>query len=235
MKFSVVTIFPELITNYTGESIIGRAQQEEYITVDTYDPRNFTNDKHNSVDAPPYGGGPGMVMQAKPILKAVQAAVDKPDKAGVVIFTTDGNQFSNQAADDLLDRYEEVIMICGRYEGIDERVKQALCRASEFGCENIHELSIGPYTLTGGELPALITIDATTRRIPGVLGDENSLEEKRVASSKVYTRPQSITYNNQTFDVPDVLLSGHHEKIKRWRKRQAGDSKQKPEGTNQGE
>jgi tRNA (guanine37-N1)-methyltransferase len=221
MKFSVITIFPELITNYTSESIIGRAQQEEYITVDTYDPRNYTNDTHDSVDAPPYGGGPGMVMQAKPILKAVKAATDNPNETGVVIFAVDGNQFSNEAADDLLDRYEHVILVCGRYEGIDARVKQALCRASEFGCENVHAISIGLYTLTGGELPALVTIDATTRRIPGVLGDEKSLEENRVASSEVYTRPQSITYNDHEFGVPDVLLSGHHEKIQEWRKKKS--------------
>lgn len=221
MKFSVITIFPQLIDNYTSESILGRAQEDNLITVDTYDPREFSDDKHDSVDAPPYGGGPGMVMQAEPILSAVTAATNTSDNTGVIIFTTDGTQFSNDAADDLLDRYENLVLICGRYEGVDARVKQALCRSSELGCENIHEVSIGPYTLTGGELPALVTIDAVSRRIPGVLGDEKSLEENRIASSEVYTRPQSIEYGGQEFGVPEVLLSGHHEKIRQWRTRNA--------------
>lgn len=223
MKFSVITIFPHLIENYTSESILGKAQDDELIQVEVYNPRDFTSDDHDSVDAPPYGGGPGMVMQAKPILKAVEAAAEKPEETGVTIFSTDGTQFSNDAADDLLDRYEEVILICGRYEGVDARVKQALCQASEFGCKNIHEISVGPYTLTGGELPALITIDSTARRIPGVLGDDKSLEERRVASSEVYTRPQSIEYMDQEFGVPEVLLSGHHERIREWRKNQSRD------------
>lgn len=217
MKFYVVTIFPQMFESYLDESIIGRAQDEEQIRITFVDPREFTEDKHRQVDAPPYGGGPGMVMKAGPLLKAIHSIDCDPEKTGIVIFSPSGTQLDNAVADDLRSRYEEIILICGRYEGIDARVPQALC--TSFGCNRIHTVSIGPYILTGGELPAMVMIDVITRRIPGVLGDETSIEEKRAASSEVYTRPESIEYNGKTFEVPDVLLSGDHAKIEEWRKK----------------
>jgi len=216
MIFNIITIFPDMFDSYFSESIIGRAREDKMIEINFVNPRDFTQDKHNRVDAPPYGGGPGMVMKAEPTLQAVDSIDCDPNNTGIVIFDTDGDQFSNDAADDLRNRYEECILICGRYEGIDARVPAALCNSS-FGCENIHTISIGSYTLTGGELPAMIVVDAITRRIEGVLGDEDSVEERRTASSSVYTRPQTIEYNGDEYAVPDVLLSGDHAKIEEWR------------------
>lgn len=225
MKFSIITIFPDLISSYTDESILGRAQEAGDISVNVYDPRDFTDDNHKSVDAPPYGGGPGMVMQAEPIMKAVESIDYDPDTVGVIIFSAVGDQFTNEASRDLVDRYEHVILICGRYEGIDERIKAMLC--STIGCERMHEVSIGPYVLTGGELAALTVIDVTARQIPGVLGNEKSREEERVLGAPVYTRPETITYNDTEYIVPDVLMSGHHAKIDEWRAEQAQRSKNK--------
>lgn len=216
MIYHIVTIFPEMFDSYLNESILGRAQEEGQISVTFHDPRDYANDKHNRVDSPPYGGGPGMVMKAQPILDAIDDISFDTDNVGVVIFTPAGNQFTNDAADDLIDRYDELVFICGRYEGMDARVQAALC--SSIGCDVIHEMSIGPYVLTGGELPAMVLMDATTRRIPGVLGNDISIEEEREASSRVFTRPETIEYNGNEYTVPEVLLSGDHAKIEEWRK-----------------
>jgi tRNA (guanine37-N1)-methyltransferase len=219
MHFSIITIFPDVITSYTDESILGRAQEDGYITVDVIDPRDFTDDKHKSVDAPPYGGGPGMVMQAEPILQAVEKAREShPDlESRVYVTSARGRQFDDDMSEDMAASGEHAIIICGRYEGIDRRVLEAL---------NAEEVSVGPYILTGGELPALIMVDATVRRIAGVLGNDASLEEKRSAGTHVYTRPESITYAGETYDVPDVLMNGHHAKIAQWRQHHAGDLRQ---------
>lgn len=219
MQFSIITIFPDLIINYTDESILGRAQEAGDISVDVYDPRDFTDDKHRSIDAPPYGGGPGMVMQAEPIMQAIESIDYDPETVGVLLFSAVGEQFTNEASRDLVNRYEHVILICGRYEGVDERIKAMIC--SRIGCERLHEVSIGPYVLTGGELAALTVIDVTARQIPGVLGNEESREEERVLGAPVYTRPETITYSGTDYGVPDVLLSGHHAKIDEWRAEQA--------------
>jgi tRNA (guanine37-N1)-methyltransferase len=219
MKFSIITIFPDLIRSYTEESILGRAQADGHIKVDVIDPRDFAEDKHNSVDAPPYGGGPGMVMQAEPIIRAVDSVDYDPESVGVIIFSATGDQFTNEGARDLTERYDHIIMICGRYEGVDERIKQMLC--GTIGCERLHEVSVGPYVLTGGELPALTVIDATARQISGVLGNESSREEERVLGAPTYTRPETIHYNDQDYSVPDVLMSGHHARIEGWREDKA--------------
>lgn len=218
MQFHVITIFPDLITSYTNESIIGRAQDEGDITVSVYDPREFTEDSYNSVDEKPYGGGPGMVMKAEPLLKTIDSIDCDRDATGILIFEPDAEQFTNDAARDLLERYDEVIMICGRYEGIDARVPQVLCNT--FGCDRIHRISLGPFVLTGGELPALAVIDATTRQIPGVLGNDASLEEGRSAGANIYTRPETFEWEGKEYHVPEILLSGHHEKIEEWKKNQ---------------
>ncbi len=217
MRFSVITIFPNLIENYTNESILGRAQDDDLIAVDTFDPRNFADNKHDQVDQKPYGGGPGMVMQAEPILKAVDQATKEYGGGVVFITSAQGNQFDTDVAKNTEKNVDHAIIICGRYEGIDRRVVEAL---------NAREISVGPYILTGGELPALIMIDTISRFVPGVLGNENSLEEARTSGTHVYTRPETITYQQEEYTVPDVLLSGHHKKIEEWRKRQAQNTQE---------
>jgi tRNA (guanine37-N1)-methyltransferase len=213
MKFSVITIFPELITGYTDESILGQAQENNLISVAVYNPRDFTQDSHNSIDAPPYGGGPGMVMQAKPLLRAVKKAQDdskkKREESEVFIMSAGGDQFDSEAAENIEADVDHAIIICGRYEGVDQRVIEAL---------DPTPVSVGPYILTGGELPALTIIDTISRFVPGVLGDEDSLEQNReTAGAPTYTRPKSIVWGGQEYTVPDILLSGHHQKIREWR------------------
>jgi len=213
MKFSVITIFPELITSYTEESILGRAQIEGHISVEVFNPRVFTDDKHDSIDGPPYGGGPGMVMQAESILHAVDAARSESkfesQKSKVFLMSARGQQFDTEMTQDIESDLEHAIIICGRYEGIDQRVIDAL---------EPELVSVGPYVLSGGELPALIMVDAISRNVDEVLGNKKSLEtDRETAGAPVYTRPKEIEHEDSTYDVPDVLLSGHHKKIKNWR------------------
>lgn len=239
MNFHIVTLFPESFDSYINSSIIGRAVRAKKIKIKFYNPRDFVPASSNSrpkdkpylrVDGKPYGGGPGMVMQALPVIKAVEKALknsllknkkykltDRHTKVSipVVWLTPSGKQFSNQTADKLKKR-EHAIIICGRYEGIDERVLKVIKKIKEL---KIEKLTVGPYVLTGGELPAMIILDATARRIPGVLGKIESVEENRMASSEVYTRPEALDYRGKKYRVPSVLLSGHHAKIKEWKSR----------------
>ena len=198
-----------MFRSYTDESILARAQKKKLINIKLYNPRDFTKDKHRSVDDKPYGGGPGMVMQAEPILRAVAKARGRKKNVKVIMFSPSGKQFTNTYARALNKKYKDVILISGRYEGIDSRVKKAL---------HAEEVSIGPYVLTGGEVPAMVVVDATARQILGVLGHAESLEEKRVASSEMYTRPEMIKHKGKNYKVPKVLLSGDHKKIDEWRK-----------------
>jgi len=224
MHFHVITIFPEVCQAYTDASVLGRAQKTEKgkgakvrgkkITVDYYNPRDFTADKHKKVDERPYGGGPGMVMLAEPILKAWQKAVGKKiaaHKKGTVktlMMSPRGTVFTNALAKQWAGQYEHLVLISGRYEGIDARVKEVL--AAE-------EVSVGEYVLTGGELPALTIIDAVSRQIPGVLGTYESLEDERTTSGITYTRPEVLVYKKQAYPVPPVLLAGNHKEIEAWR------------------
>ncbi|HVY72467.1 MAG TPA: tRNA (guanosine(37)-N1)-methyltransferase TrmD [Candidatus Paceibacterota bacterium] len=215
MKFHVVTLFPEVIEAYTGASILGRAQREKKLNVKAYQLRDTVANKWGKADERPYGGGPGMVLQAEPFIKAVDKI--KKGKKGVKVLITSagGKEFTNEYAKKLA-KQKEVIILCGRYEGIDARVKKAL------GAE---EVSVGNYILTGGELPALTIIDATARQIKGVLGTFDSLEEGRVASHDVFTRPEVFEYKKKKYSVPKVLLSGHHANIDTLRaKRRSGKS-----------
>lgn len=214
MRFSIITIFPEIIESYINESIIGRAKENNLISVFFYNPRDFATNESGDIDDSPYGGGPGMVMQAKPILKAVDTAKENAGRDNEKIFLTSarGRQFDTKISKNIQKNIDHVIIICGRYEGIDRRVVDAL---------DATEISVGPYILTGGELPALIMLDAISRQIPGVLGNESSLENKRPAGSHIYTRPETIKYQGETYSVPEVLLSGHHEQIKQWREQKA--------------
>lgn len=211
ITFHIITIFPEMIRSYANESILGRAQKNKKIAVKIYNPRDFTRDKHKKVDDIPYGGGPGMVMKAEPVVKAIEKAISRKDrkKVKIIFLSPNGKQFTNQVAAKIPGKYTDIVLIAGRYEGVDARVKKIL-RAEEW--------SVGPYILSGGELPALILLDAIARQTPGVLGKHESLEEKRIAGREVYTRPEIFEFKGKKYRVPKVLLSGHHERIKEFRK-----------------
>ncbi len=221
MRFHIITIFPESFDSYIHESIIGRAIENKKIDVRFYNPRDFVKVggaqkgkkiPYKRVDMKPYGGGPGMVMEALPVLKAVEAAFKKLSskkiKPKVIIFAPSGKQFTNDYAKKAVKKYADIVLICGRYEGIDSRVQKIL---------KAEEISIGEYVLTGGEIPAMVVIDCMSRQIEGVLGTFESLEEKRVSSSEFYTRPEVLLYKGKKYRVPKVLLSGNHKKIDEWR------------------
>lgn len=216
MKFHVVTLFPEVIDAYTNVSILGRAQKEKNLSVKTHQLRDFAVNKWGKVDERPYGGGPGMVLQAEPFIRAVEK-IRKNKKIPVLITSPGGKEFTNAYAKKL-SKQKEVIILCGRYEGIDARVKKIL---------KAEEVSVGSYVLTGGEVPALAIIDATARQIPGVLGKIESLEEERVASHDVYTRPETLVHKKKSYRVPKVLLSGHHAKKDAWKEKRRSNPGQK--------
>lgn len=211
ITFHIVSLFPDSIDSYINESIIKRAQEKKLIKIKKYDIRKFASGKHQKTDDHPYGGGPGMVFYAEPILKAVKSVKlqNKNNKPLIIITSPAGEQFTNTVAEKWVKKFTDMIIICGRYEGIDARVKKIL---------KAKDVTIGPYILTGGELPALIMIDTITRRVPGVLGKIESLEENRISSSEMYTRPEILVYKGKSYKVPKVLLSGHQAKIEEWRK-----------------
>ncbi len=220
MNFHVITLFPEVCEVYTNASILGRAQKTEKgkgakvrgkkMTVSYYNPRDYTVDKHHKVDERPYGGGPGMVMQALPILKAAEKAIGRKDrkKVKILMMSPRGMKFDQAYAKKLAAKYSDVVIISGRYEGIDSRVKKIL---------RAEEVSVGDYVLTGGELPALTIIDAVARNIPGVLGTFESLEDERTSSGEMYTRPEVLEYKKKKYKVPPVLIGGNHVEIEAWR------------------
>ena len=221
MQFHVITLFPEVCAAYTDASVLGRAQKNEKgkgskvkgkkISLSYYNPREFSKDKHKKVDDRPYGGGPGMVMHAEPILKAWEKAVGKKKdqkKVKTLIMSPRGAVFTQDIAKDYVKKYDHLVLISGRYEGIDARVKEIL---------NAEEVSVGDYILTGGELPALTIIDATARQIEGVLGTFESLEDDRATSGETYTRPEVLKYKKKEYVVPKVLVEGNHKEIEKYR------------------
>ncbi len=212
MNFHVITLFPEVIEAYTNASILGRAQEDKKIKVKTYQLRDTAGNKWGKVDERPYGGGPGMVLRAEPVIKVVEKIRRKVKPSGVKVLITSagGKPFTNAYAQKL-SKFKDVIIVCGRYEGIDARAKKVL--KADPSIAEVEEVSVGPYILTGGEVPALAIIDATARQIKGVLGKFESLEEGRVASHDVYTRPEILKIKGKSHRVPKVLLSGHHAKI----------------------
>lgn len=216
MNFHIITLFPNSVDSYIKESIIGRAIKDKKITVKFYNPRDFTKDKNHRVDQKPYGGGPGMVIEALPVIKAIEKArkynKKKNNKTRIIFFSPSGKEFNNKKAIDYSKKYTDLILICGRYEGIDARIKKVF---------KVEEISVGPFVLTGGEIPAMILIDTISRQIEGVLGNNLSPEENRTASSEVYTRPEILEYKNKKYRVPKVLLSGNHQKIDNWRQKRA--------------
>ncbi len=205
-----------MIEAYTGESIIGRAVKNKLIKVNTLFLRDFADDKRRTVDERAYGGGPGMVLKVEPIIKAIASLKIKDKKKTLAIITSAGGKtFDNTLALNYSKKYKNIIIVCGHYEGIDQRVN-AIIKSIGF---KVEEVSIGDYVLTGGELPALVMIDAIARKIPGVLGKFDSLEENRLGVGvPSYTRPETFKYKNKKYIVPKVLLSGHHKDIEEWRK-----------------
>lgn len=209
--FNLITIFPEIVTPYLEGSILGRAAENKLIDMKAHNLRDFTKDKHKNVDDTPYGGGPGMVMRVEPFENAIKKIRKRNKKVRVIMTAASGKTFTQKDAKRLA-KYDQLIFLCGRYEGIDHRVEKHLADES---------LSIGNYVLTGGELPALVMSDAIARMIPGVLGDEASLEEESHSEEGLleypqYTKPEDY----KGWKVPKILLSGHHAKIKEWRKDQ---------------
>lgn len=209
MTFHIITLFPSAFSSYLDESIIARAIKNKKIRVKFYDPKDFET-KGRRIDDKPYGGGPGMVVRAEPVIKAVTKAKGGKKKVKIIFLSASGKQFTNEYAEKTSKSYKDIIIICGRYEGLDNRVRKIF---------KAEEISIGPFILTGGELPTMIMIDAISRHIPGVLGNLNSIEESRVASPEVYTRPEILIYKNKKYKVPKVLLSGDHRKIEEWKTR----------------
>lgn len=214
-----------MFDSYLKESILGRAIKEKRISVTFLNPRKFVTGKYKKVwpdgnisqqvDGRPYAGGPGMVMRAEPIIKAVELVLRKIKKKKnakilTVNFIPSAEKFDTKIAKNFAKKYTDIIMICGRYEGIDARVDKIL---------KTKKLSIGDYVLTGGEIPAMILVDSISRQIEGVLGNFDSREEERVSSSEVYTRPEVIIHNKKKYKVPAVLLSGNNKKIEKWKMR----------------
>lgn len=224
MRFHLITLFEEACDAYLSTSIIGRARKEKKISITYQNPRDFVagpEGSYKKVDERPYGGGPGMVMMALPVVKAVEKtlkstarrrlAVKAPRKQVIIWFSPSAKQFTNKDAD-ALAKYTDVVLVCGRYEGIDERAKKMLKTMA-----TVKEFAVGEAVYTGGEVPSLAIVDAVTRRLPGVLGKDASIEERRIASSAVYTRPETILYKEKKYKVPAVLQTGHHANIDKWR------------------
>src|SRR3990167_5086729 len=230
MKFDIITIFPKIFSakggSYLNESILKRAQKNKLIDIKIHNLRDFTKDRHHKVDDRPFGGGPGMVIKIEPLIKAISSILRIQNlefrikkKTKIILFTPAGKQFNNKVAADLAKNYDNLIFICGRYEGVDARVKKVI---KDLGFK-VEEISIGDYVLTGGELPAMVLIDSVSRQIPGVLGKQESLEEKRYgAGLPAYTRPEIFIYppaGGKKYRVPKILLSGNHKKIEEWREK----------------
>lgn len=217
MNYHIISLFPQSFDSYLAESILKRAICDKKIKVKFYNPRDFTKGDSYSdkrVDDKPYGGGPGMVIEALPVIKAIAKAVSNTKKDGgktkILWFSPSGKQFDTNFAKDKAKKYKNLILVCGRYEGIDARVKKVFA---------MEDVSVGPFVVTGGELPAMIIMDSISRQIPGVLGDMASLEESRISSPLVYTRPETLKYKGKNYKVPKVLVSGNHKLINEWKRK----------------
>jgi tRNA (guanine37-N1)-methyltransferase len=212
IRFHLITLFQDACEPYLSASILGRAREAKKISVSYQNPRDYVENKWGKVDERPYGGGPGMVMQAMPVIKATEKALKgKKAKSVIVWFQPGAKQFDNKEADTLA-KYSDIVFVCGRYEGIDERAKTILKKLAP-----VKTYAVGEAVYTGGEVPAMAMIDAISRRIPGVLGKFDSVEENRVAARAVYTRPEAISYKKKSYKVPKVLQTGHHANIDAWK------------------
>ncbi len=209
MRIDIVTLFPDVFFGPFAESIIGRAIKAGIVSIDTINPRDFTEDKHRTVDGAPYGGGPGMLMMADPLFRAIESC--RKEGSCVILTSPKGERFSQKIAGELSGE-KHLVVVCGHYEGIDERVREKLID---------REISIGDYVLTSGNIPAMVIVDSVVRLLPGVLGDDASSKEESFSNNLLeypqYTRP--VEYRGMR--VPDILLSGNHKLIKEWRREQS--------------
>ncbi len=216
MKFNLITIFPQIFDSYLNEGILKRAALKKIVKYKIHNLRDYTNDKHKTVDDTPYGGGAGMLMKIEPLYKALNtikklSGKNKIKKRKVLLMSAAGKNW-NQSLAKKYSKLEEIVIICGRYEGVDARIKHFIDE----------EISVGDYVLTGGELPALTIIDSITRLIPGVLGNKESIieeshSEEGITEYPQYTRPEIFKVGNKKYPIPKILLSGDHKKIKQWR------------------
>ena len=208
MRFDILTLFPEVIDCVLGSSIIGRAKQNGIIEVFSHNIRDYTKDKHKKTDDAPFGGGKGMLMSTQPIADCFDAVKSQIDGKTKVIYASPRGRIFNHEVAKELSEYDNVIILCGHYEGVDQRIIDTIID---------EEISIGDYVLTGGEIPACIMVDAVSRLVPGVLSDKECYEKESIASGLLeypqYTRPREFN----GLSVPEVLLSGHHENIEKWR------------------
>lgn len=218
MVFDIITIFPESFDSYFNTSLLARAQAQGLIELNTWDLRYWTDDPHKTVDDRPYGGGAGMVMKVDVAAKAIKHLVPKKNKKTRVInLSAQGKPLSQKKVEELSSKYNRLVLLAGRYEGFDARVEHIVDE----------EISIGDYILTGGELPAMVLVDSISRLVPGVVGKEASIEEESFTSKKHlleyphYTRPEVFEWEGKKHKVPEVLLSGNHKEIKKWRRKQA--------------
>ncbi|MDP3296300.1 MAG: tRNA (guanosine(37)-N1)-methyltransferase TrmD [Thermodesulfovibrionia bacterium] len=211
MKCDVLTLFPDIINAYLKESILKRAQEKKLIEVKIYNIRDFASDKHKIVDDYPYGGGPGMVLKPEPLFNVIDFLKKDNEQRRTILLSPQGRPFDQRLAGEFSEEKRRLVFICGRYEGIDERVMSLIDE----------EISIGDYVMTGGELGALVIIDASARLIKGALGDEKSIEEESFSWGLLdyphYTRPREF----RGLSVPDILVSGNHKEIWLWRRREA--------------
>ena len=212
MRFNVVTIFPEQLTLALNYGVIGKAMEDSKLFVKCYDPRSHADNKYGSIDDKPYGGGPGMVMQAQPILQSIDDARGSNKEIPVIFLTPQGRTYNQEMAHEL-SRLDEIIIVSSRYEGLDQRAINQT--------ENHQEISIGDYILSGGETACSVVIDSVARLLPGVLGDDESVIEESFSDGLLeyphYTRPTEVNRE----EVPEVLLSGNHQKIIKWRRDQS--------------
>jgi tRNA (guanine37-N1)-methyltransferase len=214
MRFDIVTIFPELFEPVLRYGVVGRGIERGLLHVEAHDLRQFTHDRHRQVDDVPFGGGAGMVLKPEPVFEAVER-LRGVNRGPVILLEPWGEPLTQALVEDLA-REAGLIVVCGRYEGVDDRVRQGLAD---------REISIGDYVLSGGELPALVVVDAVARLVPGVVGDDRSVVEDSFSRGLLdfpqYTRPAEVAAGESPLRVPDVLLSGNHAEIRRWRKREA--------------
>lgn len=212
IRFDVITLFPQIFAGYLGESLLAKAIEKNLVDVQTHNLRDWSKDKHHKVDAPPYGGGPGMLIQVEPVIDCVEAvSVLDPEPAEVILLTPQGEKLNQSVVGELAE-CKRMILLCGRYEGFDQRVVDLL---------QPREISLGDFVLNGGEVAAMAIIDSVIRLIPDVLGDvrsseEDSFSDKDLLEFPQYTRPREF----RGLGIPEVLLSGHHEKISAWREQQ---------------
>jgi len=218
MRFDIITIFPEILDSYLDETILARAKSLGLIEVYTHNPREFATDAHKSIDDKPYSGGAGMVMMFYPIAKTIEKLkAETPGiRSKVVLMAANGDNFTQATARQYAEECEQIIFICGRYEGVDARLEEIIDE----------KVSIGPYVLAGGELPALVITEAVSRLVPGVLGKEESLSEESHNEAGYleypqYTRPEVVEWKGKEYKVPEVLLSGHHAEIEKWKQENA--------------